>query len=120
MSIIGSKDREGDRQHRAMAEQGRDCLEKLEAFKLAELDGMHLWVLKVISEPLAMLFQNLWKLGKVLYDWERANKVSIFKKDEKGGSPELQMSRSNLDISKAPAQLLLNLIASNFTRHIPI
>ncbi|CAM4549153.1 unnamed protein product [Lepidochelys olivacea] len=50
-------------------------------------DALHPRVLKeladVIAEPLAIIFENSWRLGEIPDDWKKANVVPIFRKGKK-------------------------------------
>ncbi|CAM5094633.1 unnamed protein product [Eretmochelys imbricata] len=65
----------------------RDYLEKLDVHKSMGPDELHPRVLKelaaVIAEPLAIIFENSWRMGEVPDDWKKANVVPIFKKGKK-------------------------------------
>lgn len=84
MSAVGSRERKKDKQSTVAEEQVIDNLEKLDALKSAGLDGMHLRGLKdlagVILQPLAILFENWWRLDEVPGGWKRATVVPNVKK----------------------------------------
>lgn len=71
-------------------------MEKLDAFKLTGLNRIHPKVPKesaeVISEPLAIIFENSWRLVKVLVNWEREIILPIFKKGKIQGTSNQTVS----------------------------
>ncbi|CAM4628179.1 unnamed protein product [Lepidochelys olivacea] len=86
-AALGSTAWGGGDQPSVEKEVVRDYLEKLDMHKSMGPDALHLRVLKeladVIAEPLAIIFENSWRLGEVPDDWKKANVMPIFKKGKK-------------------------------------
>ncbi|CAM4574301.1 unnamed protein product [Caretta caretta] len=86
-TALGSTAWGGGDQPSVEKEVVRDYLEKLDVHKSMGLDVLHPRVRKeladVIAEPLAIIFENSWRLGEVPGDWKKANVVPIFKKGKK-------------------------------------
>ncbi len=64
-----------------------DLLQKLDAYKSMELDGLHPRVLRkledVVAKPLSIILRQSWLSGNVPLDWRLANVTLIFKKGRK-------------------------------------
>lgn len=66
---VNTRNKRRDNQPGIMKEQVRGCLAQLDVFKSVGVDERHPGVLKglaeVITEPLAITFENTWRLGGV-------------------------------------------------------
>ena len=73
----------GEMQYRIGREVVEDYLAALDEFKSPGPVELHPRIFpEVISEPLAIIFENSWRTGEIPTDWRRANVVPILKKRE--------------------------------------
>ncbi|CAM5148340.1 unnamed protein product [Eretmochelys imbricata] len=96
----------------------RDYLEKLDKHKSMGPDALHLRVLKeladVIAEPLAIIFENSWRLGEVLDDWKKANVVPIFKK----GKKEDPGNSRSVSLISVPGKIMEQVFKESILKHL--
>ncbi|CAM5116510.1 unnamed protein product, partial [Natator depressus] len=96
----------------------RDYLEKLDEHKSMGPDALHPRVLKelvdVIAEPLAIIFENSWRSGKVPDDWKKANVVPIFKK----GKEEDQGNYRPVSLTSVPGKIMEQVLKESILKHL--
>uniref|UniRef100_A0A670JXF3 Reverse transcriptase domain-containing protein n=1 Tax=Podarcis muralis TaxID=64176 RepID=A0A670JXF3_PODMU len=68
----------------------------------------------VISEPLAVIFENSWRTGEVPADWRRANVVPIFKKGER----EDPNNYRPVSLTSIPGKILEQIIKQTVCEHL--
>ncbi|CAM4613984.1 unnamed protein product, partial [Lepidochelys kempii] len=95
----------------------RDYLEKLDVHKSMGPDALHPRVLKglvdVITEPLAIIFENSWRSGEVLDDWKKANVVPIFKK----GKEEDPGNDRPISLTSVPGKIMEQVLKESILKH---
>ncbi|CAM4643115.1 unnamed protein product [Caretta caretta] len=96
----------------------RDYLEKLDVHKSMGPDELHPRVLKelaaVIAEPLAIIFENSWRTGKVPDDWKKANVVPIFKK----GKKEDPGNYRPVSLTSVPGKIMEQVLKESILKHL--
>ncbi|CAM5138834.1 unnamed protein product, partial [Eretmochelys imbricata] len=96
----------------------RDYLEKLDVHKSMGLDELHPRVLKelaaVIAEPLAIIFENSWRMGEVPDDWKKANVVPIFKK----GKKEDPGNYRPVNLTSVPGKIMEQVLKESILKHL--
>ncbi|CAM4590154.1 unnamed protein product [Lepidochelys kempii] len=96
----------------------RDYLEKLDVHKSMGPDALHPRVLKelaaVIAEPLAIIFENLWRTGEVPDDWKKANIVPIFKK----GKEEDPGNYRPVSLTSVPGKIMEHVLKESILKHL--
>ncbi|CAM5153463.1 unnamed protein product [Eretmochelys imbricata] len=96
----------------------RDYLEKLDVHKSMGPDELHLRVLKelaaVIPEPLAIIFENLWRTGEVPDDFKKANVVPIFKKRKK----EDPGNYRPVSFTSVPGKIMEQVLKESILKHL--
>ncbi|CAM5165610.1 unnamed protein product, partial [Eretmochelys imbricata] len=96
----------------------RDYLEKLDVQKSMGPDALHPRVLKelaaVIAEPLAVIFENSWRLGEVPDDWKKANVVPIFKK----GKKEDPGNYRPVSLTLVPGKIMERVLKESILKHL--
>ncbi|CAM4551596.1 unnamed protein product [Lepidochelys kempii] len=97
---------------------GFSYLEKLDEHKSMGPDALHPRVLKeladVISEPLAIIFENSWQLGRVPDDWKKANVVPIFKK----GRKEDPGNYRSVSLTSLPGKITEQVLKESILKHL--
>ncbi|CAM5140018.1 unnamed protein product [Natator depressus] len=95
-----------------------DNLEKLDEHKSMGPDALHPRVLKeladVIAEPLAIIFENLWRSGDILDDWKKANVVPIFKK----GKKEDPGNYRPVSLTSVPGRIMEQVLKESMLKHL--
>ncbi|CAM4670315.1 unnamed protein product [Caretta caretta] len=95
-----------------------DCLEKLDEHKSMGPDALHPRVLKeladVTAEPLAIIFENSWRLGEVPDDWKKANVVPIFKK----GKKEDPGNYGPVSLTSVPGKIMEQVLKESIRKHL--
>ncbi|CAM5095684.1 unnamed protein product, partial [Natator depressus] len=96
----------------------RDYLEKLDVHKSMGPDELHPRVLKelaaVIAEPLAIIFENSWRMGEVPDDWKKANVVPIFKK----GKKEDPGNYRPVSLTSVPGKIMEQVLKESILKHL--
>ncbi|CAM4525312.1 unnamed protein product [Lepidochelys kempii] len=96
----------------------RDYLEKLDEHKSMGPDELHLRVLKelgdVIAEPLAIIFENSWRLGEVPDNRKKANVVPIFKK----GKKEDPGNHRPVSLTSVPGKIMEQVLKESILKHL--
>ncbi|CAM5122712.1 unnamed protein product [Eretmochelys imbricata] len=96
----------------------RDYLEKLDVHKSMVPDELHPRVLKelaaVIAEPLAIIFENSWRMGEVPDDWKKANVVPIFKK----GKKEDPGNYRPVSLTSVPRKIMEQVLKESILKHL--
>ncbi|CAM4508367.1 unnamed protein product [Lepidochelys kempii] len=96
----------------------RDYLEKLDVHKSMGPDELHPRVLKelaaVIAEPLAIIFENSWRMGEVPDDWKKANVVPIFKK----GKKEDPGNYRPVSLTSVPRKIMEQVLKESILKHL--
>ncbi|CAM5123390.1 unnamed protein product [Eretmochelys imbricata] len=81
-------------------------------------DELHPRVLKelaaVIAEPLAIIFENLWRTGEVPDDWKKANVVPIFKK----GKKEDPGNYRPVSLTSVPGKIMEQILKESILKHL--
>ncbi|CAM5073386.1 unnamed protein product [Natator depressus] len=81
-------------------------------------DALHLRVLKeladVIAEPLAIIFENSWRLGEVPDYWKKANVVPIFKK----GKKEDLGNYRPVSLISVPGKIMEQVLKESILKHL--
>ncbi|CAM5090606.1 unnamed protein product [Eretmochelys imbricata] len=81
-------------------------------------DALHPRVIKdladVIAEPLAIIFENSWRSGKVPDDWKKANVVPIFKK----GKEEDQGNYRPVSLTSVPGKTMEQVLKESILKHL--
>ncbi|CAM4605533.1 unnamed protein product, partial [Caretta caretta] len=117
-TALGSTAWGGGDQPSVEKEVVRDYLEKLDEHKSKGLDALHPRVLKkladVIAEPLAIIFENSWRLGEVLDNWEKANVVPIFKK----GKKEDPGNYRPVSLTSVPGKIMEQVLKESILKHL--
>uniref|UniRef100_A0A670KF32 Reverse transcriptase domain-containing protein n=1 Tax=Podarcis muralis TaxID=64176 RepID=A0A670KF32_PODMU len=115
---FGANDSAEETQPRITKEIVQEYLASLDVFKYPGPDELHPRVLKevadVISEPLAVLFENSWRTGEVPADWRRANVVPIFKK----GKRENPNNYRPVSLTSIPGKILEQIIKQTVCEHL--
>uniref|UniRef100_A0A670HPH4 Gypsy retrotransposon integrase-like protein 1 n=1 Tax=Podarcis muralis TaxID=64176 RepID=A0A670HPH4_PODMU len=97
---------------------GRTFMVVVDAYLSPGPDELHPRVLKeladVISEPLAVIFENSWRTGEVPADWRRANVVPIFKK----GKREDPNNYRPVSLTSIPGKILEQIIKQTVCEHL--
>ncbi|CAM5088131.1 unnamed protein product [Eretmochelys imbricata] len=82
-----------------------------------ELDLMHPRVLRelvdVIAEPLAIIFENSWRLGHILDDWKKTNIVPIFKKGKENPGHYRAVS-----LTSVPGKIMEQVLRKSILKHL--
>ncbi|CAM4715659.1 unnamed protein product, partial [Lepidochelys kempii] len=116
-TALGSTAWGGGDQPSVEKEVVRDYLEKLDVHKSMGPDALHPKVLKeladVITEPLAIIFENSWRSGKVL-DWKKANVVPIFKK----GKEEDPGNYRPVSLTSVPGKIMEQVLKESILKHL--
>ncbi|CAM4623734.1 unnamed protein product [Caretta caretta] len=80
-------------------------------------DALHPRVLKeltdVITEPLAIIFENSWQLGEVPDDWKKANAVPIFKKEKEDPGNYRPVS-----LTSVPGKIMEQVLKESILKHL--
>ncbi|CAM5090565.1 unnamed protein product, partial [Natator depressus] len=96
----------------------RDYLEKLDVHKSMGPDELHPRVLKeladVIAEPLAIIFENSWRMGEVPDDWKKAKVVPIFKK----GKKEDPGNYRPVSLTSVPGKIMEQVLKESILKHL--
>ncbi|CAM5103262.1 unnamed protein product [Eretmochelys imbricata] len=96
----------------------QDYLEKLDEHKSMGPDALRPRVLKeladVIAEPLAIIFENSWRLGEVPDDWKRVNVVPIFKK----GKKEDPGNYRPVSLTSVPEKIMEQVFKESILKHL--
>ena len=91
-----------------------DLLQKLDAYKSMELDGLHPRVLRkledVVAKPLSIIFQQSWLTRGVMVDWKLANVTPIFKKGRKDDPSSYRPISLTLVLEKVMERIILGVI----------
>uniref|UniRef100_A0A670KJT9 Reverse transcriptase domain-containing protein n=1 Tax=Podarcis muralis TaxID=64176 RepID=A0A670KJT9_PODMU len=115
---FGANDSAEETQPRITKEIVQEYLASLDVFKSPGPDELHPRVLKeladVISEPLAVIFENSWRTGEVPADWRRANVVPIFKK----GKREDPNNYHPVSLTSIPGKILEQIIKQTVCEHL--
>uniref|UniRef100_A0A670IJS6 Reverse transcriptase domain-containing protein n=1 Tax=Podarcis muralis TaxID=64176 RepID=A0A670IJS6_PODMU len=115
---FGANDSAKETQPRITKEIVHEYLASLDVFKSPGPDELHPRVLKeladVISEPLAVIFENSWRTGEVPADWRRANVVPIFKK----GKREDPNNYRPVSLTSIPGKILEQIIKQTVCEHL--
>uniref|UniRef100_A0A670JFS2 Reverse transcriptase domain-containing protein n=1 Tax=Podarcis muralis TaxID=64176 RepID=A0A670JFS2_PODMU len=115
---FGANDSAEETQPRITKEIVQEYLASLDVFKSPGPDELHPRVLKeladVISEPLAVIFENSWRTGEVPADWRRANVVPIFKK----GKREDPNNYRPVSLTSIPGKILEQIIKQTVCEHL--
>ncbi|CAM5165400.1 unnamed protein product [Natator depressus] len=116
-TALGSTAWGGGDQPSVEKEVVRDYLEKLDEDKSMGPDALHPRVLKeladVTAEPLAIIFENSWRLGEVLDDWKKANVVPIFKKGKKDPGNYRPVS-----LTSVPGKIMEQVLKESILKHL--
>ncbi|CAM4537532.1 unnamed protein product [Lepidochelys kempii] len=95
-----------------------DYLEKLDEHKSMGPDALHPRVLKeladVIAEPLAIIFENSWRSGKVPDDWKKAKLVPIFKKGKKEDPGKYRP----VSLTSVPGKIMEQVLKDSILKHL--
>uniref|UniRef100_K7F0D3 Reverse transcriptase domain-containing protein n=1 Tax=Pelodiscus sinensis TaxID=13735 RepID=K7F0D3_PELSI len=98
-------------------EQIRNYLEKLNVHKSMGPDLMHPRVLRelanVIAEPLAIIFEKLWRSGEIPDDWKKANGVPIFKKGKDNPGNYRPVS-----LISVPGKIMEGILKESILKHL--
>ncbi|CAM5095409.1 unnamed protein product [Natator depressus] len=82
------------------------------------LDALHPRVLKeladVIAEPLAIIYENSWRLGEVPDDWKKANVVPIFKKGKKDDPGNYRP----VSLTSVPGKIMEQVLKESMLKHL--
>ncbi|CAM4712323.1 unnamed protein product [Caretta caretta] len=117
-AALGSTAWGGGDQPSVEKEVVRDYLEKLDEHKCMGPDALHLRVLNeladVIAEPLAIIFENLWRTGEVLDDWKKTNVVPIFKK----GKKEDPGNYRPVSLTSVPGKIMEQVLKESIVKHL--
>ncbi|CAM5111816.1 unnamed protein product [Natator depressus] len=117
-TALGSTAWGGGDQPSVKKEVVRDYLENLDEHKSMGPDALHPRVLKeladVITEPLAVIFENSWRSGEVLDDWQKANVVSIFKK----GKEEDPGNYRPVSLISVPGKIMEQVLKKSILKHL--
>uniref|UniRef100_A0A670IGU3 Reverse transcriptase domain-containing protein n=1 Tax=Podarcis muralis TaxID=64176 RepID=A0A670IGU3_PODMU len=115
---FGANDSAEETLPRITKEIVQEYLASLDVFKSPGPDELHPRVLKelteVISEPLAVIFENSWRTGKVPADWRKANVVPIFKK----GKREDPNNYRPVSLTSIPGKILEQIIKQTVCEHL--
>ncbi|CAM4689400.1 unnamed protein product [Lepidochelys kempii] len=68
----------------------------------------------VIAEPLAIIFENSWRLGEVPDDWKKANVVPIFKK----GKKEDPGNYRPISLTSVPRKIMEQVLKELILKHL--
>ncbi|CAM5095586.1 unnamed protein product [Natator depressus] len=81
-------------------------------------DELHPRVLKeladVIAEPLAIIFENSWRMGEVPDDWKKAKVVPIFKK----GKKEDPGNYRPVSLTSVPGKIMEQVLKESILKHL--
>ncbi|CAM4592532.1 unnamed protein product [Lepidochelys olivacea] len=81
-------------------------------------DALHPRVIKeladVIAEPLAIIFENSWRLGEVPDNWKKANVVPIFKK----GKEEDPGNYRPVNLTSVPGKIMEQVLKESILKHL--
>ncbi|CAM5082501.1 unnamed protein product [Eretmochelys imbricata] len=117
-TALGSTAWGGGDQPSVEKEVVRDYLEKLDEHKSVGPDALHPRMLKeladVIAEPLAIIFENSWRLGEVPDDWKKANVVPIFKK----GKKEDPGNNRPVSLTSVPGKIMEQVLKESILKHL--
>ncbi|CAM4699543.1 unnamed protein product [Caretta caretta] len=117
-TALGSTAWGGGDQPSVEKEVDQDYLEKLDEHKSMGPDALHPRVLKeladVIAEPLAIIFENSWRLGEVPDDWKKANVVPIFKKRKE----EDPGNYRPVSLTSVPGKIMEQVLKESFLKHL--
>ncbi|CAM4422942.1 unnamed protein product [Lepidochelys kempii] len=68
----------------------------------------------VIAEPLAIIFENSWRLGEVPDDWKKANVVPVFKK----GKKEDPGNYRPVSLTSVPGKIMEQVLRESILKHL--
>ncbi|XP_050792312.1 myoD family inhibitor domain-containing protein isoform X1 [Gopherus flavomarginatus] len=117
-AALGSKAWRGGDSPSVEKEVVQDYLEKLDEHKSMGPDALHPRVLKelvdVIAKPLVIIFENVWRSGKVPNDWKKANVVPIFIK----GKEEDPGNYRPVSLSSMPGKIMEQVLKESILKHL--
>ncbi|CAM4699944.1 unnamed protein product, partial [Caretta caretta] len=117
-TVLGSTAWGGGDQPSVEKEEVRDYLEKLDVHKSMGPDALHPRVLKeladVITEPLAIIFENSWRSGEVPDNWKKANVVPIFKK----GKKEDPGNDRPISLTSVPGKIMEQILKESILKYL--